>query len=568
MNYANELYHDGVTVVCNEHFQKRVHELRNELEHEFQHFPEFIKHPPFADMSREPNMRYGMGGTSFLGNPSVFHNEFVRRMRDHVMYVLIRDLFKPLLQIIEAREGRTNLKLQQYVDRVMARPVMESASNESWHRDVAPGAEEMDNTFGGWINLDVPTMIRKKQFSGNQTFVCVKGTHKDARTGNLGFATIADADKPEFKRQYEAQANTTNCDDHGNIVIPPGCIVVFYENLVHSVVGKPVPFTRVRQFFGWRLTPKSNPGVMHSIDQDGREYTSDEFAKLLLEQAVIPLKSGQVPPMYPGYYRSAGQASLVNWRKFKNAMLQPNSMRYEDDSLDTVPVYDAKGNQKFTNKKGEMIPVTEFVSHHRGNVKNINYDYTRSMKSLRDIQSVHGIPLYREYSAREIAMLVPNTEFQLTNPETGQIERVKLHARSASHSSSSHARSASRSHLSSSSAAPPAAPRRSPVVYSISSDTSSASLAAPRSSPVVYSISSDTSSASRARSRQRSAASDIDLDTSSESSLLTPSSSSQTRKRSRQSTASDIDLDTSSESSHRSRRSRRRRHIQASSESK
>jgi hypothetical protein len=72
----------------------------------------------------------------------------------------------------------------------------------------------------------------------------------------------------------------------GIIEIPPGCIMVFYENLVHEILSKKAPIEgNIRLFLGWRLTNVTTP-LNRNLDQ------------LLDDQATIPLKSGQIPWMW------------------------------------------------------------------------------------------------------------------------------------------------------------------------------------------------------------------------------------------------------------------------------
>jgi hypothetical protein len=378
--YANELLEDGVTVINIHAFAANAARLRNELEAEVLRFPEFLKHASFKDLDVKNPVRYGLGGTSFVGSPSVFHTPFVRKIRQQAMHELIPMLFKPLVRELEEEVGG-RLFFHQLIDRIMLRPKGSDPQKEGWHRDVAPGSTSEDHTFGGWINLD----------TDDQKFVAVKKSHKAGRGAKLGFGTIPKEDHARYNAAIAAQANQRNCDDKGLIIIPPGCIVVFYENLVHSVYGGTTKSTKVRQFLGWRITrDRDSTGV---VDPENRPYSRPQIEAMMYAQAVIPLKSGQVPPMYPGLYCSSNKASMPTWRKFEAENIVPNSMRYPEEER-------------------------------KGNTAKRNNDYTRAMRSLSEI--VPPSQMHPPYAAHELELIFPGREFQLENPETRQIEIVRL----------------------------------------------------------------------------------------------------------------------------------------------
>ena len=68
--------------------QKRE-SIRLVLKNTLRQMPEFK--PRTTQQMREP---WGMGGFSALGNPSSFHNPFVRKMRAYAMYEVIRSCDK------------------------------------------------------------------------------------------------------------------------------------------------------------------------------------------------------------------------------------------------------------------------------------------------------------------------------------------------------------------------------------------------------------------------------------------------------------------------------------------
>jgi hypothetical protein len=337
-NWASELFERGYTVITHEYFQDKnnLTQLRREFQETLLSFPEFKFHPSLSQLSK--SNRYVLGGFSALGNPSSFHNPFVRKLREWCMFVLVKQLFTPLLRKYhnESRDWR----LEHIVDRMMARPPKEKPSKESWHRDEAPLAQAEDITFGGWINLDKEA----------QYFSCVPGTHKHIRKQS-GFGKIEQKTAEKYN------------DQRHKVMIPPGGIIVFYEHIVHEVVGNSLSYPSIRLFLGWRLTKSETPMI------NGLET-------LLNNQAVMPLKSNQYPPTYAKLHWTNWRDQLQTWSKL---MMQPacvESKRVESGK-----------------DKGKSYVVVH-----------------REMRSL----SEYGFPLYPAYNKFERNILQPHKTFQLT----------------------------------------------------------------------------------------------------------------------------------------------------------
>ena len=73
---------------------------------------------------------------------------------------------------------------------MLYRKVGRSPSRESWHRDEAINAEENDQIFGGWINLDTE----------DQYFSCAPGTHTGVK-GHSGFAPISKEEAKKYNKK-------------------------------------------------------------------------------------------------------------------------------------------------------------------------------------------------------------------------------------------------------------------------------------------------------------------------------------------------------------------------------
>lgn len=286
------------------------------------------------------------GGFSAFGNPSSFHNMAVRRFREYAQHEVI-----PFLDTFMSLHNMNGYLVEQLIDRMMVRKVGKRATAESWHRDETPNACDNDVILGGWWNLDTKA----------QYFSCVPKSHAAIR-GNKGFAPIS--------RDMHQTCREKSC----KVYIPPGAIIIFYEHIIHEVVSEVVKHKDMhRLFMGWRLTLSSAPLY--------------DVLPRLEAQAVMPLKSGQMPPMYPKLY-------WTNWR----------------DKL----VAFSKG---FRNQCIETKTISGGV--HKGKQYRVVH---REMHSLKD----YGLKMYPDYHASEADMHVPNASWNVRYGGTNETTALKL----------------------------------------------------------------------------------------------------------------------------------------------
>ena len=325
---AMSLFDDGIVVLPVEWVSDDIlHRFRKGFEKTCGEFPEF-KHPV-------KDNDYVLGGFSALNNPSSFHNQFVRDLRMWSMWTVV-----PMLKHLA--NGR---KLEQVIDRMLYRPYKQQASAETYHRDEAVNALIEDDVFGGWWNLD----------STNQYFSCVPKTHKVV-SKHKGFVPIKN--KNEIA-QYKSEKVL--------VKIPPGHIMVFYEKLVHEIVPKPAPKNgMIRLFLGWRLT-NANDSL----------FTDLKLESDLKKQAVMQLKSNQVPPMY----------AKLHWTNWRDKIVS-FSTNIQDVCKELKTVKSGK------NKNKQL-----FIVH-------------REMKSLQE----YGLPMYTSYYEHEKNILKPNKKWVLHQP--------------------------------------------------------------------------------------------------------------------------------------------------------
>lgn len=334
------LLKDGYCVVSHPYFNDSatIAYLRSEFEKTVRSFPEYKEHPPFQDLTK--NNTYILGGFSALGNPASFHNPLVRVLREWSMAATIPALWR---QFVLKLENPSSWSIEHVVDRMMVRPPGTSASPESWHRDEAPLALDGDLTFGGWLNLDHQA----------QYFSCVPGTHTAAR-GKSGFGKMLKSKAEEYNRKKV------------KVVVPPGHILVFYEHIVHEVLSAKSNSVSLRLFLGWRLSqPKETASGPMIPDLD----------YLITQQAVMPLKSGQTPPMYAKLHWTNHRVKLATWsqRMMKKECLEKRMV---------------------------------LSGQHKGDEETVVNLYMLSLRS-------YNFPMYHPYFKEEIAMLKPGKSFML-----------------------------------------------------------------------------------------------------------------------------------------------------------
>lgn len=311
--------------------------LRAQIQQAYvQHYresPEFAN--PNPDDSRwQPQL----GGFAASANPSSFHHVFIRKLREMCTSVVLETDVLPI-------NGR---KLEKPFDRVMWRIAGEKPTAESMHRDESQPALDGDVIFGGWINLeDVP-----------QNFSCCPHTHQEVGGQNRGFAKISTA---EEQARYRPHFRLVN--------IPPGCMVIFYERLVHEVVSNVVPAgrTMIRMFLGWRVTDAEEP-----------LFGKNTTAGWINNQGVPKIKSGQDPPVWPSAYSNFPRnfQKLTTWSQ---RIFVPQCLYTH-----TVAGSGAAAGTKWVRVKAKMLSLREY-----------------------------GLPMHREYDVHEYRLLAPQREWML-----------------------------------------------------------------------------------------------------------------------------------------------------------
>jgi len=291
-----------------------------------------------------------LGGFAALGNPGSFHHPLIRYLREWSL-----SHSYPLFQQFEKNNG-TARRLECLADRFMSRPPGAAPTAEHWHRDttVIDTVEDGDDIFGGWINLD----------NRDQIYSAVPKTHEIGKPKGTGFEV---SDKTE---KAWAEKNKIT------IKIPPGHIVIFFQNMLHEVVAFKKKYTMHRLFTGFRLTKLKTPLISNIQD-------------IISQQGVIPLKSGQLCPMY-----GKNHASIFLWRT-------------------TIP---------WSEKTFHLRCLETKISGAKTKKPNTKYQIVhRFMKSLES----YGLQKYKGYAWREIELLRPAKIHKLLPPGTTNVVNIR-----------------------------------------------------------------------------------------------------------------------------------------------
>ena len=254
-----------------------------------------------------------LGGFGALGNPSSFHHPTVRAFRRKFKRLTAKTMLRHYVQAKYPAAYRS-LRLEALFDRLCVRcEAFQRPTEEAWHRDIYDGDKyrlrqlprtlpdgASDLLIGGWSNLD-----HRPQY-----FIGLVGTHEDpadSAVGGFAAYTKEQIRRFRFNETLKDQANrrfghTIRCNERGEIVVPPGSALLFFQRLVHSVKSGPQPETpALRVFHGFRLTTEE----ASLFDHEG----------VLANGAVPRIPSGQMPPMYSqNHYAAFANPNEDKWR--------------------------------------------------------------------------------------------------------------------------------------------------------------------------------------------------------------------------------------------------------------
>ena len=140
--------------------------------------------------------------------------------------------------------------------------------------------ENDDITFGGWVNFN----------NFPEQFSCIKSSHvlEASETKKPGFNKFSQEDQVNLKQKFEL------------VNIKPGQAIIFVDNIIHEVFAEVKKVNRYRLFIGFRLTKSIIPMIPN-------------ISKMMDDQAIIPLKSGQIPQVFSSHHLSNHYEKLVQF---------------------------------------------------------------------------------------------------------------------------------------------------------------------------------------------------------------------------------------------------------------
>jgi hypothetical protein len=320
----------------------------------FQHhqarFPEYLRHPdnphltPTGEVYATKAQPYVLGGFGGYSNPGAFHNPFARALRLRAFPTGVR-LFGHLLALQEKeREGQgegrgwsRGRKLEQLMSRMALRLKGTTTGAHHWHKDECPLRQPGDTTFGGWVNLNPD--------GRSQRFLCSPRSHRGEQ-GDRGFA-----------------AEQAPADGGRLVAVPPGHLLVFFQQITHAVLGEVAAEDSFRLYICWRLTDEGTDGPLEP-----------DLAAVLAAQGVPRLPSNQRPPMYGMRHASAQLHTLAApWsrRTFPAALCHDRTVKSR-------------------------------TSAHAGRPYRLVHQHMESLAH-------YGLPLYPSYMPHELALHRPAT---------------------------------------------------------------------------------------------------------------------------------------------------------------
>jgi hypothetical protein len=288
---ARNLSRDGA-VVLKLFTEEEIERYRQKLlEEELPAMPEFA----------QPVTKYVDGGFGALANPASFHNPTVREMRKQIAK-RTWNFFKAVCK--REHPGESGWRLEQLIDRLALRLTGSSTSEEAWHRDQSP---TLDTVFGGWVNLDLPTLGGMVQ--GTQYFSCNLRTHRTTPE-QAGFVKLKKK-TPEFEAAKLAKTVLS---------VAPGHWVVFFQNLIHEVHPRKMTYDSLRLFVGFRLTKSLRP-LFDEVKPGSKPEERKAFGGAAFEwrkyvfddQGVPPISSWQYPPLWSMMTLSTRNDKLKAW---------------------------------------------------------------------------------------------------------------------------------------------------------------------------------------------------------------------------------------------------------------
>lgn len=298
-----------------------------------------------------------LGGFGAFGNPSSYHHPVVRSLRSKIKRLAVKPVLKEYAEDVIGQTDDVNL--ESLFDRLCVRyePFLRPGA-ELWHRDIYDAKEfklrslprslpdgRDDIIIGGWLNLD----------HREQHFVALVASHDEPFSGAKGFAKFSEAEIARFRfnERLQGQAsrffgNTLRTNTNGEIIVPPGHLILFVQRIIHSVKSGQQPDTPALRFFhGFRLTGEEIPLIPHND---------------VIENGGVPrIPSGQIPPMFSkNHYAAFAKATGARWREWGANTFKDVCLFERSSSGYVYKTPGSKNNRNvFANKNRAMPSLSE-----------------------------------------------------------------------------------------------------------------------------------------------------------------------------------------------------------------
>ena len=264
---------------------------------------------------------YSMGGFGCANFASVYHSE-AALVCDRVCSHVTRDTFVHLAHSLGFDAG------ELIPDRFMMRNIKRKNSVvcevvEGVDQNTAPTAEQFhtDNTqfaqssqevyFGGFLNLSN---------TNNKTLTVVKRSHKvssDLKGGD--FHLVAGKRKNDTDADKRSRATTIAGlkKQTEEVIVHPGEMAVFFENITHTVTPGPKFKEVFGKFFGFRLT--STHFFEGALPKQWCGHANGHDA--MTEQRALHHKGGVLAPLYAQMHMACFPDKMTHFSTFLNPQL-------------------------------------------------------------------------------------------------------------------------------------------------------------------------------------------------------------------------------------------------------
>ena len=224
--------------------------------------------------------RFVMGGVGYCPFASVWYHPLIRSVTKKIYDKVLEKKIFPELK-----------KDDKYFSMLPDRPLVRFPSQKvdekgKWHQDDSANAITGDDIYGGWLNLN---------HNETQYFKCIPGTHRIDHTifNNLSQKNGERRGYSDFKSKNDQKflSNYWNSEIKELVTIPPGHILIFQENMIHTVFPNPNTQNCIL-----RLHPSFMISDHKTILHDRKNKI--KLLDLFKNQENVPVRSGQKTPVY------------------------------------------------------------------------------------------------------------------------------------------------------------------------------------------------------------------------------------------------------------------------------